>query len=61
MKKDKEEKKRKEAHYSMFLDAISYRLEQLSESINTKYLPKELQDELQEKIDKLLEIRSAFY
>lgn len=57
----KKEKQRKEAHYGIFLDTISYRLEQLSKSINTKGLPPELYEEYKSKIDKLLEIRSIFF
>ena len=56
-----EEQKRKELAYSQFLDAISYRLEQLSASINQKYLPQSLIDEYQEKIDFLLRLRDTFF
>jgi uncharacterized protein with HEPN domain len=53
--------KEKEKAYSIFLDAISYRLEVLGENINQKYLPEEVVRDYKDKIDYLLKLRDVFF
>lgn len=50
-----------EKDYEIVLSAIRYRLNQLSETLATPYLPKELKDEYQEKAEFLLKVRDALF
>ena len=53
--------KKEEKMYEIILGAINYRKNMLVEKINQNYLPQNLKDEYQEKLEKLLELRDLFF